>query len=236
MALNAYLQRVRLLLADANFTRYNDFDIASFCNSARGQIAGEAECIRVYATLAVSSVAQQYAFTTISLGGAAGVAGVLNVRMASFSLPGATGQIALTPREWEFFNSFVLSQPAPTAGQPSIWAQFGQGVNGTLFVNLLDTAYTLALDTVCYPSDLTTNSDAEAIPYLWTDAIPYYAAYLAMLTAQNMAGADAMYKLYQVFVARARGFATPSVLPHQYEQAPSPTTPNQLGVTMKAAG
>lgn len=240
----SYLERVRLILADIGFVRYNDYDLISFLNTARGQIAGEAECVRVYGTLAVDQTTQQYPFTQIVFQtGTVGVQGVINVRMVSYIFPGfvANGGYLVTPREWEFFNAFVLAQPVPLdssgnpiGSAPSVWAQFGQGVNGTLFINQLDQAYTLHCDTVCYPKDLASDSDVEAIPPFWTDAVPYFAAYIALLTAQNMEAADNMLKLYKVFADRARGFATPSVLPHQYEGSPNPLMANQLGIGTRA--
>ncbi len=228
----AYQQATRLLLNDAGFATFNDFDLATYISSARGQIAGAEECIRIYASLAVTAAAQQYPFSAIALpAGTVGVQGAINVRMETYQVPGTVGNLMVTPREWEYFNTFVLSNAAPPAGPPDTWAQFGQGVNGTIFVNLLDANYTLNLDTVCYPVVLTTDATPEAIPYLWTDAVPYYAAYLAMLSAQSVEAAAGMYKMYELFAQRARQYATPSVLPHQYAGGPDPVMASRLGLT-----
>lgn len=232
--LNFYTQQTQLLLKDPKMERFNLFDLRSYVNIARGQVALEGQCVRNYATLAISDTAQQYPFSSIVLAtGTAGVAGVMNVRMVSYQIGG--GQLIVTPREWEYFNNSVLNNAAPESGPPFMWAQYGQGAQGSLWFNLSDQDYTLNLDTVCYPLPLNSDSDPEAIPYAWTDAIPYYAAYVAYLTAQQEDAATAMFKLYQMFASRARGFATPSVLPHQYEQTPDPVMANRLGVTMKGA-
>lgn len=237
MALFGYRQQVQRLLADLSVARFAPGDLDSYINTARGQIAGEGECVRVYASLTVNGAAQQYQFSSITLpAGTTGVAGVLNVRMVTYQIPGTAGQVRMTSREWEWFNTFVLSNPVPVAGPPTFWCQFGQGALGTIFVNLLDQQYTLALDTVCYPSALRLDSDPEKIPYLFTDAVPYFAAYLALLQAQQADAAAGMFKLYSMFMNRARGAATPSVLPGQYEQAPDPEMANRLGLQMKAAG
>lgn len=233
----SYLQRARLLLKDMTFAQYNDFDLISYVNTARGQIAGEAECVRVYGSLAVTAPTQQYPFSAITFpAGTVGVAGPINVRMITYAIPGTSpaGNVLITPREWEFFNTFVLSQAAPTPGAPNVWAQFGQGASGTIFLNLPDQAYTLSCDTVCYPDPLALDSDSEALPYLWTDAVPYFTAYLALLTAQQADAAKNMLDLYRLFAARARQFANPSVLGHQYEQAPDPQMASRLGITKAA--
>jgi hypothetical protein len=84
---------------------------------------------------------------------------------------------------------------------------------------------------------LTDDTTAEAIPYLWTDAVPYYAAYFALLTAKQSDPAAEMMKLYQMFVQRARAASTPSVLPGIYQQQGDPFMANRLGISQgKAAG
>lgn len=230
----AYRQQVQRLLRDTIQARFNPSDLDSYINTARGQVALEGECIRNYASLTLAIGAQQYPFSSIVLAtGTSGVAGVMNVRMATYQAAGGARRI--TSREWEYFNEFVLNNPVPVPGEPYEWAQYGQGAAGTLFFPLPDAYYFVNLDTVCYPLPLATDADPEAVPYAWTDAVPYYAAYVALLTAQQADAAAAMLKLYQTFAARARGFAVPSVLPHQYQQAPDPMAANRLGVTMPRA-
>jgi hypothetical protein len=239
--LTDYQQRVRILLNDSTFARWNDDDFRRWINEARGQIAGEAECIVNYASLTlVSSPAPQleYPFSDIVIAGTppTGIAGVLNVRKAGWSFPPDTSVQRMTPREWEWFQNYVLPITPPTAGQPKYWALFGQGAAGTIWVNPPDGPYVLRLDTVCYPSSLMTDADPEALPYQWTDAVPYYAAYLGYVQAQDIDRARAMMQLYQHYMQRARGTATPSVLPHQYRQAPDPMMTNRLGLPIPRAG
>ncbi len=234
--LTSYLQTTRRILKDVTFTKFIDGDLEDWINIGRGQLAGESECVRVYGALTLAPPAQQYSFSSITLpAGTVGVKGVLNVRMITYTIPGTDplGAVLVTPREWEFFNTFVLAQGVPIAGPPDTWAQFGQGANGSIFVNAPDLPYVLNLDTVVLPSDLHNDTDVEAIPPLWTDAVPYYAAYLAMLT-NHEEGADNMLKLYELFTSRARQFATPSVLSGQYSQAPDPMMASRLGVTRAA--
>lgn len=232
--LTQYQQTTQLLLKDPKMERFNLSDLTSYINTARGQIAGEAECIRANGTLAVLANVQYYPFTQITFPGApGGIAGALNVRMINFYVAG--GQKSLVAREWEWFNQFVMANPVPVPAPPRVWAQYGQGVAGSIFINLPDYPYTLQLDTVCYPSPLAINTDPEAIPYLWTDAVPYFAAYMALLTEQDQDNAQKMFQLYRTFVDRARRAATPSVLPGQYESGPDPMMQNRLGVQAKGA-
>lgn len=206
-------------------------------NTARNQVAAQGECIRNYATLAVTSAAQQYPFSDIVLGTAIpanSVGSVLNVRKATFAVGGGQGRIY--NREFEWFQNYILANAAPVGSQPKYWAQYGQGVNGTLFINLPDGPYTLTLDCACLPVPLADDSTPEAIPELWTDAVPYYAAWLSMTALQRQADAEMMLKRFDLLMARARQTATPSVLPHQFSNGPDPVMPNRLGITQPARG
>ena len=235
MALAAYrfLTTSLLQAPSSSIPLLDNAHLDACINTGRGQVAGEGECIRIYGTLDVAAAAQQYPFTAITFPtGTVGVQGVLNVRMATYQIVGVPGgNVTVTPREWEFFNTFILSQAVPPPGPPAQWAQFGQGINGTLFVNLLDQAYTLNLDTVCVPTSMATDTDPEAIPGLWIDAIPYYAAWMALEFLQRQADADKMFERYEMMMKRARQFATPSVLPGQYVGGPDPMMASRIGVT-----
>jgi hypothetical protein len=214
--LNQYQQLTQLLLKDPKQERFNLADLATYINIARNQVSGEGECIRVLAN--ISTGPQPYPFSGISVAGTPGAASVLSVRMIS-----ANG-ILLAPREWEWFNLYYI--PAPKTGYPREWCQFGQGALGSIFVNPVPaTGFVLSCDCACLPVPLASDATPEAIPYPWTDAVPYYAAYMAYLTAQDAVGAQNMLDLYTTFMARARAMATPTVLPRQYEMGHIPLGP-----------
>ena len=63
------------------------------------------------------------------------------------------------------------------------------------------------------------------IPYLWTDAVPWYAAAYALWSAQNnarMADAERYFNTYTMFVERARKASNPSINRWMYNQAGDP--------------
>jgi hypothetical protein len=72
---------------------------------------------------------------------------------------------------------------------------------------------TVALDAVCLPITLVDDHAIEAIPQLWTDAIPFYAAWLGMQSLQRQSDADTMLQRYQSLIRRGRQLATPTELP-----------------------
>jgi hypothetical protein len=177
-----------------------------YINTARGQVAGEGECIRVLATLPLVSHVINYGFSAISLSTVNGASKVISVRMA------AIGTSPLDYRSWEWFFNYYLN--AAATGTPSVFAQYGQGENGTLFFFPMPSAVaTVNLDVVATPIPLIDDSTVEAIPYPWTDAVPYYAAWLGMMNEQRQGDADKMMERYQVLMRRARQMSSPSVLP-----------------------
>src|SRR5215472_7866105 len=174
----SYQQRTRLLLSDEQFKVYRVGDLTVYINEARNQVAGEAECLADYSSLPVDQTSQQYPFTSIVGSAAAHTAGVgpiLNVRSANVAL--GAGQQIVVPRAWEWFQIYELDQVAPSPGLPRVFSQLGQGVAGTLWVNVLDIAYILNLTTTCLPIALASDETPEAIPLLWTIPVPFYAAW-----------------------------------------------------------
>ena len=228
MALFEYMRRTQRILRDQRVQIINPSDLIAFINEARGQIAGEAECILAVGSLAVTAATQIYPFTSVTF--SSGIAGALNARTLWRNV--STGRSWMTPRSWPWFSLYYLTTPPIAAAAPSIWAQYGQGAAGTVYVSPIpDANYTLSVDASCYPSTLSADTDVEVIPYLWTDAIAYYAAYLslmAMQTGGNTQESDRMYKRYQEYVARARLSANPSILPSNYSHS-QPMPSNQLG-------
>lgn len=231
MALNAYILNTQRLLQNkpAQSTLYSSDDLTAYINTARLQIAGEAECIRAMATLPTTANTQSYPFSAISLP-VLGTQGVYNVRQINISVGNGTAN--LHPRPWSYFQYYFLGQIVPKTGLSTTWAQNGQGVNGTLyFYPIPDSGYTLNCDCVFEPVALVDDTTPEAIPYPWQDAVPYFAAYYALLSAQRGQDAAAMLQLCEQFIQRARKTSTPSVLSGIYPQQSDPTMANKLGTS-----
>jgi len=232
MGLYAYQQQTELLLSDVRQLTFNTGDLQTWINIARRQLAGEAACIRRIGSLALVASQQVYNFSSITISDSTGIGNVLNVRTAW--IVAGSGQLWIRPRSFKWFSLYELNNSNPQEARPEVWAQFGQGVSGTIyFSNVPDSDYTVNLDCTCLPINLASNTDTETIPDLWTDAIPYFAAYLAVLSSQIPNRHDMAQKfmdLYMEFTGRARRFATPDVLPGIYDQTSNVTRQNQLGL------
>jgi hypothetical protein len=245
--LTAYLTATRALLQlpGSNSTSlYSDADLTRYINTARGQMAGEAECIRALATIPTVQGQQPYNFASLTIG-VAGIDGALHVRSIRWSV--GNGTIWIPNRPWEWFELYDLNNAAPGQGAPTSWSQYQQGAapghtgsagGGSFYIGPQpDAVYTLNCDCVCYPSALAVDGDPEMIPYLFTDAVPYFAAYYALMSSQTNARLnDALnyYKIYQEFVDRARNASNGMPNQWQYERASDPAQASKFGA--KAGG
>jgi hypothetical protein len=250
-----YLLQTQRLLQNpsAPTSLYSSGDITSYINTMRGQIAGDGKCVRVQGTITTVIGQRNYNFSAINLGtpSVTGVQGVMNIRDMRYAV--GSGAKYVRPRPWEWFNIYKLNNPVPASGAPTTWAQYGQGSaglgtitnvgtgtlsSGSFYIDPLpDLAYTLTMDCECYPIALAADTDVEAIPYMWTDAIPFGAAWYALLSSQTsarMQDAEKYLSYYQMYQERARRSANPDVNKSNYEQQPNITLPNQLGVQQRA--
>jgi hypothetical protein len=201
-----YLQTSRrLLLNDQTFVKVNEFDLRDWVNIARNQLAGETECVRAQASLATVANQQVYPFSAITIPGA-GYQGAVAVRL------GFVGSARLDFRSFEWFSEFYWN--SGNVGQPARMAQQGQGAAGTLYFDPVPNAvFVVSLDIAALPMPLVDDTTTEVIPKVWTDAIPYYAAYMGFLQQGDKDSAQTMMQLYEQFVIRGRVAATSSVLP-----------------------
>ncbi len=251
MALTAYETNLQnlLQLPGATTTLYPTATLDNWINIARGQLAGEGECVRAIGTISTVIGQRAYNFSSISFGTSSvtGIQGAINVRRISYNV--GLGSQWIPPREWEYFDLYHLNNPVPVNGPPAVWAQYAQGAatpaagstaSGSFYLDPPpDYAYTLNCDCTCYPITLANDATVEAIPYLWTDAITFFAAYYAFLSSQTgarSADAERMYGYYKEFLNRARQASNPSVNRTQYEQAADPASINKIGVQQRAAG
>ncbi len=252
--LTAYLTRTTQLLQNpaAPASLYSTTDLTSWINVARGQLAGETACVRALGTIPTVIGTRNYNFSGIT-GLPTGVAGATNVRGILYGV--GSGFQWMRPRPWQWYFLFKLNNPVPENGPPEVWSQFGQGsagagsitgggtgtvASGSFYIDPPpDAVYLLTCDCECYPAALTADTEPELIPYLFTDAVPYFAAYLALMSAQTnirLEYAKQMLELYGVFVQRAMKAAAPGVNRYLYEGQGDGTGVNKLGVQQSTGG
>lgn len=231
---------------------YPTANLTNYINIARGQIAGEGQCIRRIGTVSSVVAQRNYNFSSISFSDTS-VQGAIDMNWLMYGV--GTGQKWVNNKPWAWFSLYGLNNPAPTNGPPIQWAQYGQGSAGTGSITGVgtgsmssgnfyvdpppDLVYTLYCECVCYPIALALDSDAEALPYLWTDAVPFYAAWLALMASQTSTRLDQAQRLYQLFeqfMTRARRAANAPSNTFNYEQSGDPTMQGKLGIRGASAG
>lgn len=246
--LTSYITQTQRLLQNpgAPTSLYSTADITDYVNYARRQLAGEAECCHFTGTVSTVIGQNAYPFSTINLGVPAttGVEGTFNIQTIQYAI--ASGQRWINPRPWPWFQLYVLNNPVPQSGPPAVWSRFGQGASqgdsgtnqgGTFYINTPDIVYTLNCDCICYPIILADDTTPEAIPYPWTDCVPFFAAYWAYLSSQTgarQADAERMYNHYETFLTRARSQTNSSINRWQQSQADDPAQAAKFG--LKAGG
>jgi len=166
----------------------------------------------------VNTVANQEIYTFSSVNTlaqlTAGVASILWVSSVAVSW----GALKPTLRQWNWddLQAYIRSYPV-VSGQPAMFAQFGQGEGGSIYLQPVPTqAAAMEWNCVCTPIDLVDDTTAEAIPYPWTDAVPYFAAYLAFLSGRRPIEAKGMYDIYDATMKRSRSQSESSYIPDFY--------------------
>lgn len=225
--LNTYLQQLTQLLSNpsAPSSLYSTTDLTTYINTSRLQLAGETECVRAQGTLPIIAENISYSFSSITLTNAStvGLGGVYNIRQAGYQ--SGTKTIYMGPRSYPWANLYWLQNGSSVVGAPSEWAQIMPGELGTIVINPTpDVNYTVNLDTVAVPVVLANDATPEAIPYPYTDAVSYFAAYYAYMSTQRQADADRMFARYQSFVSRAKQISVPNVLGPQFDQYMPPVS------------
>lgn len=226
MTLASYTDQVQSLLDDFAGVEYTTANLTKYINHGRLQLAAASESVRAEVTLTLVPATQSYSFSAVTAL-PSGVQTVLGARMLRIqTLPGPPPSWRrLEQRSWEWFSTYRLSQSVTAAGMPTMVAQLNPGITGTLWFDPIpDVAYVIAIDAVCHPVELVDDTTPEALTYPWSEAVPYYGAYLALLNSQRWADADSMWRRYREFELRATQMTGTSRLPRNF--------PGGLGATL----
>lgn len=149
-----------------------------------------------------------YPFSAVPLGSFPGVAEIFAVKSISFIYMNYRYSIPVFP--FSVYQAYVRIYPQQYLYVPTAAAQFGQGVNGSLYMYPIpSTFYQMEWDCFCLPIDLEDETTVEAIPKPWTDAVPYFAAHLAFLELQNLNSAKFYLELYDNMVHRYSAYVRP---------------------------
>lgn len=118
--------------------------------------------------------------------------------------------------DWLTFQAYARQYPYVT-GNPWYWTRFENNKNSVYLRPMPSQAFPMQWTCTCSVVNLTDDSTAEAIPYSYTDAIPYFAAYLAFMSSQRKEDAQNMLAIYNLFCQTGRANFMSPVLDNIYE-------------------
>jgi hypothetical protein len=100
---------------------------------------------------------------------------------------------------------------------PTFGTQYGVGTSGSFAMYPLpNAAYQMEWDCLCVPANLKTDTDTEVIPSPWTDTVPFYACFLAMLELQNHNSARSFLEIFEKELHVSSAGAMPSRASNPY--------------------
>lgn len=205
MALNAYLAQTSRLLHDPNNVNYPVGDLTAYINLARGQIAVSSQSVRFLNIVNTVVNQETYAMPTAPGSGVGSALSILGI-----ALPWGTYKPTLTRYTWQDFQSYFRVFSGTVFGFPECYGVQGSGVNQLVYLfPIPQQIFASEWDCTHTVNSLATDSDPEALPFPWTDCVPYYAAYFALLNAQRFQEAKAMYAIYQDLSRNARAGTNP---------------------------
>lgn len=121
----------------------------------------------------------------------------------SVSLIYANYRYSLPFYDFSTYQAKIRQYPFAYQYVPTVFSQYGQGASGSLYMYPLPSqTYQCELDCFCWPQDLETDQDVEALPDPWTEAVIPFAAYLSYLSVQNGNSARAQLEIYDRFINR----------------------------------
>lgn len=143
-----------------------------------------------------------------------GIKDAIGVRGVAINYGGFGSNLyTLRQRDWTWFQAFLRSYPS-LLGNPVYWSPY----QNNLFLRPIPAAvYPMQWDCQCSVVDLVDDTTPEAIPYSFTDAIPYFAAYLALMSAQRKDDAQNMMTIYERFTKVGRRNVQSTFVPDIYE-------------------
>lgn len=217
--LSEYVTQVQQHLNDQGGQFFPVPTLHNYINRSRRRVAAQSGCLRLLpkGTLTVPNQ-EVYPFADWNA-------------QVQHDLPGASSilhcrslSIAIGPGGWKpmwrrivwsdfqarfrIFNRTFYGQLA----EPGWFAQYGEGPYGQLYLAPIPATVTqMEVDLTCIPYPLLTDNDPEPIPYPWTDAVSYFAAFLCLMQQQRGQDAQAMMQMFNADMPMCAAVVCPAM-------------------------
>lgn len=202
-------------LAGINLTfgGYGYFEPQVIINDPHG--TGATATVSVSGVNLINQGQEVFPFSQVDLSPFPGVGEIYMIK--SVSIIYSNYRYSLPIYSFSTYQAMIRQYPFQYQWVPTFGSQFGQGTNGSFYLYPLPSqAYQMEWDCFCLPQDLLTDQDIEALPQPWTEAVPYFAAHLAMLELQNWNSARGYLELFDQFVHRYSTYARPGRVSNPY--------------------
>jgi len=222
--LATYLADTQNLLNDAGGQFHAIPTLTSYVNRARRRVAAASGCCRVLVRAKTLPNQESYAFTdwTALAQGTPGIREIFVVRSLAIAIGPGEGawKPAWNRLVWSDFQArFRIWNQAwiGTISYPGFWAQYGFGVTGSIYLAPIPSqVQPMEMDTSCLPFPLQNDDDPEAIPQPWSDAVPFYSAWLCLLQQQRPQDAAAMLQVFQLELPFCASVVSPQMITSPY--------------------
>lgn len=165
----------RRLLHDAGGNYWSSAELTDYINNGRRRVVSDTGCNRVLQTLSLTTSTETYSYASLPQG-------TSTIDVLNLTVLWGNSRIVLNYMPFTEFNAKMRSWQS-YSGRPAVWTRYGQG---TVYVSPVpDQSYTSEWDTVVVPADLSALTDAETIYFPYSEAIPFYAAYMAKYKEQS---------------------------------------------------
>ena len=179
--LSEYITDTRRLLHDVNGNFWTDAELTSYINEGRANTVRDSACKRVLQTHTLSVGLETISYVDLPEG--TNTLDVLNI-----NLYWGDSRWPMYYMAWTDFNAQLRFWQNYT-GRPIGFSLYGYK---TIYIGPKpDQTYTVELDTVVLPTDLVSGSSPDTdIPDPFTEAPPFFAAYMAKFQEQSYGEAE----------------------------------------------
>ena len=153
-----------------------------------------------------------------------GVAGVIDTITCAVTWGGGAGgspRPCLAWLPWEDLQAYARAYATLVTSYPYWWSVFNDGEDGEIWMFPVPSfAMEIELDCFCIPNDLASDTDFDAIPSGFVNAIKYGAAAIAYMTSRRYAQAQINMDLFTDRLGIARVAVDMGKTPNFYFQGP----------------
>jgi hypothetical protein len=204
--LSGYITQTRRLLHDVNANFWTDAELTDYINDGRNTLVRDTGCNRV-----LQNHTALYDVETIDFADLP--EGVNTIDVLNVILYWGNTRIPLSYLPWTNFNAQMRYWQSYT-GRPVAFSMYGPK---KIFIGPKpDQNYQMELDTVVMVDPMVNGADVETLPTPFTEAVPFYAAYIAKYKEQSYGEAEIFKQEYSKHVLEALNTTFTRRLPTPY--------------------